>query len=264
MTTNPIIGAAEVTHQIVERKVGDLWVDPQVQRALKKPRVDQIAASFNPDALGVLTTSFRSPGRIHIIDGQHRYRAAEAAGYAGVIVTTEYRGLTIPQEAALFRQLNATEKVGAVDQFLVACVEQDPDALALARVFVDNGWTLANTAANGRISAIRSIQRVYQKSPEAAAATIATVTAAWGHTPTAVQGSILEGVGLMLARYGDLVDLTDLAKRLAAYPGGPESLIGYARGYRSARVGNLSSQVAWVVTNHYNQRRRASALPPWQ
>ena len=255
---------ARVTHHIVERKVGDLWVDPNVQRAVKKPRVDKMAAEFNPDALGVLTTSWRTADRIHVIDGQHRYRAAEAAGYTGVIMTNQYQGLTVPQEAALFRQLNATEKVGAVDQFLVACIEKDPDALALAKVFLDNGWSLANTASTGRLSAIRSIQRVYTADPTAAAATIATVTAAWGHVPAAVQGPMLEGLGKLLARYGDLVDLTDLSKRLAAYPGGPEALVGYARGYRSARVGNLAGQVAWVIVGIYNQRRRNTALAPWQ
>lgn len=260
--TNPISPA--VTHRIVERKVGDLWVDPQVQRSLKKARVERMAAAFNPDALGVLTTSYRAAGRIHVVDGQHRYRSSELAGYEGIIQTMEYRGLTVPQEAALFRQLNTAEKVSAIDQFLVACVEQRPDALYLARVLDDNGWSLATSASAGKLSAIRSLERVYALSPTAAAATMATLTAAYGHVPSAVQGAMIEGLGRMLARYGDVVDLTELARRLAASPGGPDALVGYARGQKLARTGNLSTQVAWSITNIYNQRRRNSALPPWQ
>ena len=261
MTTSP---ENRVTHRIVERKVGDLWVDPQVQRAVKKARVETMAGSFRPEALGVLTTSWREATRIHVIDGQHRYRAAEAAGYTGIIQTMEYRGLTIPEEAALFRLLNKTEKVSPIDQHLVACVEQDPTALAISRILKDNGWTLASTAANGKISAIRALERVYAKDATAAAATIATLTAAYGHVPPAVQGSMVEGLGLVLAKHGTDVDLTDLAKRLAASPGGPDALVGFARGQKMARTGNLSAQVAWVVVTLYNQRRRTTALPEWR
>lgn len=269
--SNPVnlqarIGGGEIsvsTHRIVERKVGDLWVDPTVQRGLKKARAEAMAASFRPDALGVLTTSNRGDDRPHVIDGQHRYRAAEIAGYTGPIQTMEYTGLTLAEEAALFRLLNKTEKVSPVDQFLVACVEKDPAALALAKILRDNHWTLAHTASKGKLSAIRSLERIFAASPVAAAATIATLTAAYGHTPAAVQGSLMEGLGKMLVKYGDAVNLTDLAKRLAASPGGPDALVGFARGQKLARTGNLSHQVAWVITNLYNQRRRTSALPAW-
>jgi hypothetical protein len=261
--TTPNTGT--VTHRIVERKVGDLWVDPTVQRTLKKSRADAMAAEFRPDALGVLTTSNRGAGRIHVVDGQHRYRAAEVAGYTGPIQTTEYSGLTLAEEAALFRLLNKTEKVSAIDQFLVACVEQVPAALALARVLRDNGWSLAPTASTGKLSAIRSLERIYEASPQAAAATIATLTAAYGHIPSAVQGSLIEGLGKFLIKYeGHAVDLNDLVKRLANSPGGPDALVGFARGQKLSRSGNLSHQVAWVITNIYNQRRRTTKLPEYR
>lgn len=253
-----------VTHALVERKVGDLWVDPRVQRSLKKARVANMAAAFRADALGVLTTSYRAADRIHVIDGQHRYRAAEAAGYTGVVQTMEYRGLSIPEEAALFRLLNKTEKVSAIDQFLVACVEQDPNALGLARILSDTGWTPSSSTSAGKISAIRALERIYAKDATAAAATMATLTAAFGHAPNAVQGAMVEGLGLVLVKHIRDIDLTDLVKRLAGTHGGPDGLVGFARGQKMARSGNLSAQVAWVIVNLYNQRRRTTALPAWQ
>lgn len=253
-----------VTHHLVERKVGDLWVDPQVQRGLKKARVNKMAGDFHPEALGVLTTSYRTGDRIHVIDGQHRYRAAEAAGYTGTIQTQEYHGLTVQEEAAMFRLLNQTERVQAVDQFLVACVEQQPDAVGIAKILIDNGWSVGTSAVDGRLSAIRALERVYDLSPAAAAATVSVLTGAFGHRPAAVQGSLLEGVGRMIARYGPDVDLVDLTKRLASVPGGPDHLVGHARGQKLTQAGNLSTQVARVVTGIYNQRRRTSALPVWQ
>lgn len=257
-----------VTHEpyrMVERKVGDLWIDPHVQRVLKKARVDSMAKDFQADALGVLTTSFRSADRIHVIDGQHRYRACEAAHYTGVIQTMEYVGLTVPQEAALFRLLNTTEKVSRIDQFLIACVEQDPAAVRLAGYLTDHGWSVGPNASESRLSAIASLERVYAMRPEAADATLAVLTAAFGRRPAAVQGALLEGVGRMIARYWEHdIKMDDLAKRLSGIPGGPDGLVGLARGQAVTRTGNLSTQVARIVTNLYNQRRRTSALPEWQ
>jgi hypothetical protein len=252
-----------VTYQMVERKVGDLWVDPAVQRSLRKARVTAMAGAFRPDALGVLTTSYRSPKRIHIIDGQHRYRAAEAAAHTGVIQTMEYHGLSVSEEAALFRLLNRTEKVSRIDQFLIACVELDPAAVRLSGIIADHGWSVGPSAVAGRLSAIASLERVFALAPEAADGALAVLTAAYGHRPAAVQAPLVEGVGRMLAKYGRDVNLDDLTKRLAGVPGGPDGLVGHARGQQLTRTGNLSTQVAQVATSLYNQRRRTSALPEW-
>lgn len=252
-----------ITHSVVERRVGDLFIDPNVQRALRPSRVKELAEDFNPAALGVLTTSYRGPGQLHVIDGQHRQAAAARVEYKGVIQTMEYHGLTIPEEAALFRQLNNTQKVSAIDRFLVACVEQNPASVRLAKYLADHGWSLAGYAAEGKLSAIGSLERVFAKSPEAADGALAVVTAAWGHKAAAVQGSLLEGLGLMLARYGRDVDLDDLARRLGSYAGGPDALLGYARGQKAARTGNLCTHVASIVTDIYNERRRSTKLSPW-
>lgn len=250
--------------EIVDRKVGDLSVDPKVQRGLKKSRVDAMAADFHPEALGVLTTSVRTDGLIVLVDGQHRYRAAEAADYKGILKTNEYRGLNVQQEAALFRLLNKTEKVNPIDQFLVACIEGDPAAVRIARYLRENGWSVAPTARKGHISAIRSLERVFQISPDAAGRTVAVLTAAYGREPEAVQGSMLEGLGRFLAKYGDEVDLNDLAKRLAGSPGGVNALLGHARGLKISQTGNLSSQVARCILDIYNKNRRTTKLPVWQ
>lgn len=262
--STPTKAATTVTSEIVEVKVGDLWVDPQVQRAVKKHRVATLAAKFDPAALGVLTTSYRSPRRIHVVDGQHRYRAAEAAAYTGPLVTLQYRGLTIAQEAALFRQLNDAEKPSAVDHFLVACVEQDPRALHLSAILSTEGWTVSAYGGEGRITAVSSLQRVYDLDPNAAKAAIHVLTVAFGHRPAATQGSLLVGLGRVLAKYKLDVDLDDLAQRLAKFPGGPDGLVGHARGLMATRTGNLSTAIARVIVTLYNQRRRSTSLPPWE
>jgi hypothetical protein len=255
--------ARQITHEIVECKVGDLFVDPGVQRTLGKTRVETMAKNFDPDALGVLTTSWRSARRIHVIDGQHRVNAALIAKYDGPILTNQYKGLSIPEEAALFRKLNTAKKPTAVDHFLLACVEQDPDAVQLAGYIARHGWSVAAYNGEGKLSAIGSLERVYNVSPEAADAALAVLTAAYGHRPVAVQGALVEGVGRLIAKHGPNINLDDLAKRLAGVPGGPDGLVGNARGQSLTSTGTLWVQVARVVTRLYNTKRRSTAIPDW-
>lgn len=254
-------------YEIVKWKVGDFAIDPNVQRALQKARVAAMAENFNPDALGVLTASLRSNGLAYLVDGQHRYRAAELAKYDGTFDAKIYQGLTIPEEASLFRLLNTAKKPSAIDHFVIACVEQDPDALALARYLSENGWSVGAYSAHAKICAIGSLQRVYAQSPHSAAAALAVVTKAWGHQPAAVNGPLLEGLGQFLARYENhdetQVSLNDLASRLSAYPGGPASLVGNARGQKITHTGTLASAVARIMTAIYNERRRSTKLPEW-
>jgi len=262
MNTHPADG--RISYVMVERKVGDLMVDPNVQRNLKKARVHKMAPKFDAAALGTLTTSFRSPQLIHIVDGQHRYRLCEQVGYTGVIMTQEYHGLTIPEEAALFRKLNTSEKPTAIDQFLVGVVEQDPACVNLAAILAEQGWEVSSNAGEGRITAVANMERVYAIGPDVAKATLRVITAAWGRRPSGVQGSLLLGVGRMIGRYGTgVVNLDDLAVRLAKVPGGPDGLLGNAKGLKLSQAGDLSTQVARILVGLYNQRRKTTGLPAW-
>jgi len=264
MTDPTTTGRPGITHRIVERKVGDLSVDPKVQRGVKTARINKIAGDFDPAALGVLTTSYRTPELIHIVDGQHRYRAAEMAAYTGPLVTMQYEGLSLAEEAALFRKLNQTEKVSAVDQHLVACIEGQPQAVRIAKVLKDNGWSVSSAGGDHRLSAIRALERADTIDPTAAALAVNVLTAAFGHIGSAVNGSLIEGLTKVLARNGEAVNVEDLARRLATFPGGADGLLGHARGQAVTHTGNLSQQVARIVVGIYNQRRRTTALPEWK
>jgi len=260
--------ADRIRYEMVPRKVGDLWIDPNVQRGLKLKRVQAMAAEFQPDALGVLVTSFRSPKRIHIIDGQHRYAAAENTKYDGVIMTQEYHGLTVPEEAALFKLLNTTEKVNRIDQFLIACVAQDPAAVHLAAMLAETGWQVSPNTREGHLSAVAALEKVYALDPDAAKATLHVLTRAWNHRAAAVQGPLLVGVGKMIHRYGiggrTGIDLDDLGHRMSKIPGGPDALVLNAKGRKLTRAGDLSIEIARILVELYNQRRRTTTLSRWE
>lgn len=249
-----------------DRTDPNIFVDPRVQRSLKTGRAAEMAKQFNPDGLGILTASQRDDGRQHLIDGQTRWAAAGLANYDGPITVQIYTGLDLADEAALFLVRNATSHPSAVDRFLVRIWDNDEAAHQMNRILAANEWTVARSNGNGRYAAVSSLEKVYnlpRTGPEAAEATVAVITAAWGHKGEVALGILTESIGRFIHRYGDEVDLDDLKDRLAKYPGGPSGLYGQARGYASGRGLSVTRGMIETVWSLYNARRRSTALAPY-
>jgi len=78
-------------------------VDQRVQRTEgpDQRRVDKMASTFNPDALGVLILSERKDGALVCLDGMHRYLSARKAGHTDLMESKVFTGLTLAEEASL-------------------------------------------------------------------------------------------------------------------------------------------------------------------
>lgn len=243
----------------------NLLVDHTVQRPLDPRRVARIAAEFNFDALGTVTVSQRANGDHVIIDGQHRIEAMKEAGHSSSKVTCRvFSGLALSDEAAMFRLLNNTAKPQYLDLFRVRVVEGEPNAVALNRIAKRHGWAITHTPGDGSLHGIAAFERIYLMDPAAAETALATVTRAWGHAEAATDGRVLEGVGLVYARYGSAVEADALTDRLARFAGGPGRLLGRARGLREHIGSTLPRAVAEIVVEEYNRRRKGRALPGWR
>ncbi len=76
-------------------------------------------------------------------------------------------------------------------------------------------------------------------------------------------GAIIEGIGLVKLRYGQHAENNMLAKRLARCSGGASGLLGKARGSREIHGGPVARNVAAVVVDLYNRRKRGNKLESW-
>lgn len=246
-------------------ELANLYVDPDVQRGMEPRKVAKIADNLNESAIGTITISRRSNGRYHVVDGQHRVAALrQVLGDEYKVECRVFANLTLPQEAELFRLLNTTSKPQAVDAFRIRVIEGDPAAVAIAHILEDNGWSLSLGSSDKTFSAVAAIERIYRTDPEAAERTISVATRAWGHQRESVDNRIVEGLGLVLARYGTAVDLASLTDRLARYPGGPGKLIGNARTLSDALGVTVAKGMAEAVVEIYNRAKKTRALPPWR
>lgn len=245
--------------------VSTLMVDPRVQRPLDKRRVTKIAEALNFDALGVITVSRRDNGDNAVIDGQHRVEALREAGHGSMAVTCRvFKGLGLPEEAAMFRLLNNTAKPQYIDQFRVRVIEGDENAVAIARIITRHGWKIDMQTGSNTFAAVAALERIYNLDDISAERALVTVTRAWGHESNAGDGRIVEGVGLVHVRYGDAVETDDLIDRLSKVPGGPGALLGRARGLKDLIGSTVPRAVAEITVELYNARRRTKALPPWR
>ncbi|MCW2902233.1 MAG: hypothetical protein JWO67_4498 [Streptosporangiaceae bacterium] len=252
--------------------VDRLLIDGTVQRALDKPRVDRMAADYKSEALGVIVVSSRSDGTIHVIDGQHRLAATRAAGFGEAKLNClVYTGLTRPEEAALFRRLNATKAIQPVDKFRVRVVEGDPAAVRINMVLERHGWTVAMSKSAGAFAAVSAIEGVYTANRNGASENIgiietlvSIITAAWGHDSDGMRAEIVTGLGAMLLRHDGQVDVAKLVAGLSSFPGGPRALVGKAKGLRDLLGGKVGDSMAEILVNLLNKNRRTNLLPEWR
>jgi len=253
--------------------ISDLGRDNRVNtRPVDNAWVEARVPTFDPDALGVLAVSARPDGTMILLDGQNRAELCRRVGWKNQKVLCRlYEGLTLQQEAALFRALNDNRQVRSIYKFLARVTEGETAAVAINTVAEQFGWKIADQAGPKYITAVVALERIYhgdrrkdQPNLDVVVTTLNIVTQAWGHRSESVAGHILQGVGQVVARYRDLLQIADLTKRLSTYPGGPTGLIGDARGLRGYQGGSVANNLSEVIVKRYNERRRAHRLPDWK
>lgn len=251
-----------------------LYTDTQVQRFLDQRKVEKMVGDFDLDAFGTPVVSLRADGTYHVIDGQHRIAAMKAVGLNDVEISVQvFSGLTLPEEAKMFRLLNNTTQVAYVDKFRIRVQEGDKDAIHILAVIEKWGWKLVGGGQSDRhFNAVAAMERVYLANkarpepmkPDPAERALATLTSAWQHQSAASDGRLLEGIGLVYLRFGDEVNADDLIRKLQAFQGGPASFLAHARGLKEILGITVPKAVADVTVELYNKGRRTKALPPWR
>lgn len=258
---------------IRELNAGSFNVDLRVQRQLNEKRVDDMAADFRPDSMGLITASKRVDGRLYILDGAHRVSAARKAKYDGMLATRVFEELTLVEEAGLFLKLNNTKSIQAIDRFKVRVTMGDRAAVNINNILkaydLHVDWSAA--AQPNTVSAIVTLEKVYRGAgvwddaeySDLVDATVATIHKAYGGDTrnTVFSRPLIEGMGIFHATFGKKIDRDRLAEVLANVP--PRQFVSLARTRRDATGGTLGENAAEVLHDLYN-RRRKDKLPSFE
>ncbi|NED15806.1 ParB/RepB/Spo0J family partition protein [Streptomyces sp. SID9124] len=247
--------------------VDDLKIDPQAQRTLNEGRAQRIADNIVPEAIGLIMVSQRSDGEKYIVDGQHRHRACQLAGIRTVKAEIHH-GLTLDQEAILFLIKNReSHKPRPIDEYHVGLTGGVPLFVDTDRVLKQHGLTLGSTSTNG-VGAVSGVLRITERfGATILDRTFTVAEAAFDRSPETWDGMILGGIGQFLGKWGDMVDDTELARKMLAQGTASkwraEILSRSSRGgFNNSGTGSRVTTAYRLVKHAWNVGRRAANRIP--
>lgn len=257
--------AAMLPSVIEEHTASSLIIDERVQRHIRPGHLKHITSKLDLDAIGVITVSRRDDGTLVIIDGQHRVRALVDAGMGDWPVTCRvFEGLTVAQEAGLFRRYNTTSKTNAIEDLLKAIVEGEPEAVAINAIAERNKLRISLNGGPGYIACATAMRKVYgakEYGPAALGFAIHVGVSAWGANSDSVDSIIVRGLGEFYLRYGEEIDRAPLIRKLGKHTGGPRGLIGKAKTLADLQHTSVHRALTATVLGLYNAQR-SNKLPP--
>lgn len=234
-------------------------IDMRVQRPVNEKKRAKMNEEWEPAAIGMVSISLRRNGKHIAVDGQHRCLVANDQSYNEDIPAAIWEGLTLQQEAALFRLLNTTNKTTAVEAWTVAVTERDPVAVAIKTVLDRHGLSMSPNALKGSFAAVRTAERIVSQDNGVLLFdwAVGLITNVWGDRGDHMNGRVIEGLVLMYQRYAEDIDVDSFKERLAQVKVGQHGLLGEMEAVRTVWRVSAPVAMAHVLVGVYNQKRRA-------
>ncbi len=258
----------EPNTKVIKVKARELVVHPIVQREFLSHRHNYLVKEMDLDAIGVLHACqypINGVSNIWIIDGQHRLSALMEHDFGDLEVEVKIH-LDCQDDARaaeLFLMLNNRAKVSPYDTFLNEIKANKADAIIINRIAREMGLEIARSKGDHRLSCINAMKILYREDHgRSLKDTIMIVTRAWGTESAALEGKIIEGVGLVVARYRTAIEYEALISKLSSYPGRAAAFLGDAKALSGMRRIPLTKCVAEKVIETYNKQRRQGTLAP--
>jgi|SRR5215471_6419464 len=257
----------KIKTRVIKVRADTLRIHPNAQRDLVPSQLKKLYDDFDLDAIGVLhAVEYEIDGElaIWIIDGQHRVATLikHGLGEWEVEVKIHMDVKDDARAAQLFLELNNRASVSPFDKFKNSCTARKIDALRVYKIAEEHKLKIGKTSGDGSICCVSALQKIFKLDDgKALILTLETLTTAFGHTASAVEGKLVEGVGLLYKTYNGTIDRPALVKKLSKYPGGASGLLGDGKGIRQYRHCSVSRGVAERVLEVYNQGRKVKLDP---
>jgi hypothetical protein len=259
--------ATEPVHSSVERiakkgwvRLGDVRVNPVVQREFVPSKADRLARDFDTEHFGMPVINRRG-GYAWCIDGQHRLAALKiwlGEGWEDQNFEAEvYEGLTETEEANAFLKRNDSMGVTVYNRFRIARVAGWEDETAVAGIVDKLGLTISRDRdQEGRIMAVGTLLKVYRRAGvDVLTRTLTIIRDAYG--TAGLDAATISGMALVVHRYEDLDD-AELIVRLNKANGGVSGML--AKATRTQRETGNPRQlcVAAAIIDTFNSLSAAS------
>jgi hypothetical protein len=216
---------------------------------------------------GIIEVSDRGPDRsprYAVIDGQHRWAAAQQLPEVPLLVANVHEGLDTAAEAALFDKLNRQRRQPTTwDHWRARKAAADPAVLAIDAAVNETGLQVAEKVKDGHVWCISTLERIAATpaGTDLLRATLNIIHKAWGEQRTAYEAPIVGGMALIIHQFDEKLDGTQLIDALMTVP--PARIRSQAVMAReSGTPGPLAKHAAIAILGQYNRRAtRRLALP---
>lgn len=245
MTASKRIGKVRIDRAII---------DQRVQRTgLNTTKLNNIVANFDDRVVGVIIVSERNKDAFVVLDGWHRVEACKTvAGAPQELDAIIWTGLSIQEEALLFRLHNNRTAVNAIDQFKALVIEGDETATKISNIVAEFGLPIGSSG----FSAVRTALRIVQR-PNGFVTlkhAFAIADQAWTADSDSFDGRLIEAFAEMLDHYVDF-DAPGFVKRLAQVE--VANLLRSAQSYHdTAHPGRFVTSMVTTLIPVYNKGRR--------
>ena len=250
----------------VEREARLRWVpialmriSSVAQRDLNQARVDKMAAAPDLEQLGTPTVN-RRDDHWYVIDGQHRIEMLKQTGWGDQQVQCwAYEGLTEQEEAERFLKLNDVLAVDAFAKFKNGVTAGRSAECDIDRVVRSQSLCVTRDKIPGGIRAVGTLSRIYDRAGAGVLArSLGIIRDAYGDP--GLEAPVIDGIGLLCARYNGELDVPTAVQRLSNAHGGVNGLLGNAEKLRH-RTGNAKGHcVAAAAVDIINRGKGKNCL----
>lgn len=235
-------------------EVADLNVDRSYQPEIEEARFRRDFPEWRPTLVEPLIISVRDNGSLWIIDGQRRWLGAYKFEVRSVPATLYY-GLTVAEEAMLFRALvQGSRRPRPYALFLARLASGDASALSVKRAVEARGFVLTESGSHthGFRSFDSGVKIVETYGEAALSEVLGVLVEAYGHQHYTADSNLIKGLVVLLdSRQPFTVDRSHLARTLATRL--PKMWWATAKAYTNDR--GVQGLLGALVTD-YNKAKR--------
>jgi hypothetical protein len=228
--------------------------DPQDDMA----RVRKMARQWDVRLVGVLEMSDRGAGtspRYAVIDGGHRFAAAQCLDTAPALVANVHSGLTVEQEAALFGRLNRGRRsLTTWDHWRARLAAGEEPVPTIAKAVAALDLSVSDAPRKGNVRCSKTLEKLHDLGGiDLVTRTLRLIVDVWGREVEVFDAPLVHGIGLVLHYLREPVDPERL-HLTALLDVVPRQLKTRALAMRDHTTGSHAKLVAMAIMDLYNRR----------
>lgn len=242
--------------------VGLIDVDSNYQREIRPALVDRILKRFSWAKFGALVLARKEDGRFNVIEGQHRWKAADLHPDVDEVPAVILPQAATADEAGNFLAINRDRMaVTSVEQYWAGLTAGDPSAAAVSRVLQSAGCDVVPSQGYYRphltnsIGAVRRCLERYGDEPTKRA--LLTIRSAWPNEAQALRGTLITALSRIIRNNPGIVD-ADLVAALR--PQSIARLTAHAEAFRKLSGGSSETAITKAVVEVYNKGKRVNTI----